>query len=65
MYPNPVFDVLNISKKDINALNAELSITLSPIDYEDKVENAIKKAQKQAKNIRKNTFKTHVKNTSQ
>lgn len=39
---------MNISKKDINALNAELSITLSPIDYEDKVENAIKKAQKQA-----------------
>ena len=39
---------MNISKKDINALNAELSITLSPIDYEAKVENAIKKAQKQA-----------------
>jgi len=39
---------MNISKKDINALNAELSITLSPIDYEAKVENAIKKAQKQS-----------------
>lgn len=39
---------MNISKKDINALNAELSITLSPSDYETKVENAIKKAQKQA-----------------
>jgi trigger factor len=39
---------MNISKKDINALNAELSITLSPIDYEAKVDNAIKKAQKQA-----------------
>ena len=39
---------MNISKKDINALNAELSITLSPIDYEAKVENALKKAQKQA-----------------
>ncbi len=34
---------MNIIKKDINALNAELSITLSPADYETKVENAIKK----------------------
>ena len=34
---------MNISKKDINALNAELSITLSPSDYETKVESAIKK----------------------
>lgn len=39
---------MNISKKDINALNAELSITLVPQDYEVKVENAIKKVQKQA-----------------
>ena len=39
---------MNISKKDINALTAELSITLSPADYETKVENAIKKVQKQA-----------------
>ena len=39
---------MNISKKDINALNAELSITLAPTDYEVKVENAIKKVQKQA-----------------
>lgn len=39
---------MNISKKDINELNAELSITLSPADYETKVENAIKKVQKQA-----------------
>ena len=39
---------MNISKKDINALNAELSITLAPADYEAKVENAIKKVQKQA-----------------
>ena len=39
---------MNISKKDINALNAELSITLSPADYEAKVEAAIKKVQKQA-----------------
>jgi trigger factor len=39
---------MNVSKKDINALNAELSITLVPQDYETKVENAIKKVQKQA-----------------
>ena len=39
---------MNISKKDINALNAELSITLTPADYETKVDNAIKKVQKQA-----------------
>jgi len=39
---------MNISKKDINALNAELSITVSQIDYEAKVESAVKKAQKQA-----------------
>lgn len=38
---------MNITKKDINALNAELSITLAPADYESKVENAIKKVQKQ------------------
>ncbi len=39
---------MNIIKKDIDALNAELSITLTPQDYEEKVNNAIKKAQKQA-----------------
>jgi len=39
---------MNITKKDIDALNAELSITLTPQDYEEKVNNAIKKAQKQA-----------------
>ncbi len=39
---------MNISKKDINALNAELSITLAPQDYETKVEGAIKRVQKQA-----------------
>ena len=39
---------MNISKKDISPLNAELSITLAPTDYESKVENAIKKVQKQA-----------------
>ena len=39
---------MNITKKDINALQAELSITLSPSDYEVKVDGAIKKVQKQA-----------------
>lgn len=39
---------MNITKKDINALQAELSITLSPSDYEVKVDSAIKKVQKQA-----------------
>lgn len=39
---------MNITKKDIDALNAELSITLAPQDYEEKVNDAIKKVQKQA-----------------
>lgn len=39
---------MNISKKDVSTQIAELSITLAPTDYEAKVENAIKKVQKQA-----------------
>lgn len=39
---------MNITKKDIDALNAELSITLAPQDYEERVNDAIKKVQKQA-----------------
>ena len=39
---------MNVSKKDINALTAELSITLAPQDYETNVENALRKVQKQA-----------------
>lgn len=39
---------MNISKKDVSSQIAELSITLAPTDYEAKVENAIKKVQKQA-----------------
>jgi len=39
---------MNIIKKDIDALNAELSITLAPQDYEERVNDAIKKVQKQA-----------------
>ena len=38
---------MNISKTEINALNAELNITVTPSDYQDKVEGAIKKVQKQ------------------
>lgn len=37
---------MNISKKDINAQIAELSITLTPADYTDKVETAVKQVQK-------------------
>lgn len=39
---------MNITKKDIDALNAELSISVGPQDYEERVNNALKKAQKQA-----------------
>jgi len=39
---------MNITKKDISALNAELSITLTPADYEQKVNKKKKKVQKQA-----------------
>ncbi len=39
---------MNISKKDVNAQIAELSITLAPADYAAKVENAIKKVQQKA-----------------
>ena len=39
---------MNIIKKDVDALNAELSITLTPQDYEERVNDAIKKVQKQA-----------------
>lgn len=37
---------MNISKKDINTQIAELSITLTPTDYTDKVETAVKQVQK-------------------
>ena len=39
---------MNISKKDISAQIAELSITLAPTDYAVKVESAIKKVQQKA-----------------
>lgn len=38
---------MNIIKKDIDSLNAEISISVTPADYENKVTDALKKAQKQ------------------
>ncbi|MDP1801440.1 MAG: trigger factor [Bacteroidota bacterium] len=38
---------MNIIKKDIDSLNAEISISVTPADYETKVTDALKKAQKQ------------------
>lgn len=39
---------MNITKNDIDSLNAEIKINLSPIDYELQVKEGIKKAQKKA-----------------
>lgn len=39
---------MNISKKEIDNLNAEIIINLGPSDYEQKVNDAIKKVQKNA-----------------
>jgi len=39
---------MNITKTDIDKLNAELSITVGPADYEAKVNDALKRVQKQA-----------------
>lgn len=39
---------MNISKKDIDQLNAELTITVGPSDYEERVNNALKRVQRQA-----------------
>lgn len=38
---------MNISKKDIDSLNAEITISVTPSDYEAPVNEAFKKAQKQ------------------
>lgn len=38
---------MNISKKDIDSLNAEITISVTPADYEAPVNEALKKAQKQ------------------
>lgn len=39
---------MNISKKDIDSLNAEIIINLGPSDYEEKVNDAIKRVQRSA-----------------
>jgi trigger factor len=39
---------MNITKQDIDALNAEITISLNPQDYESKVTEGIKKVQRQA-----------------
>lgn len=39
---------MNISKTEIDPLNAELTIVVGPADYEGKVNDALKRAQKQA-----------------
>jgi trigger factor len=38
---------MNITKNDIDSLNAEISISVTPTDYETRVNDALKKAQKQ------------------
>jgi len=39
---------MNITKKELSALNAEIVISVTPADYEPKVKEGIKKVQKQA-----------------
>lgn len=39
---------MNITKQDIDSLNAEIKINLTPNDYESRVNDAIKKVQRQA-----------------
>ena len=39
---------MNITKHDIDNLNAEITISISPEDYESKVTEGIKKVQRQA-----------------
>lgn len=40
--------MMNITKKDIDSLNAEITISVTPTDYEPKVKEGIKKVQRQA-----------------
>lgn len=40
--------MMNITKKDIDSLNAEITISVTPADYEPKVKEGIKKVQRQA-----------------
>ena len=39
---------MNITKHDIDSLNAEITISVTPVDYEERVNEGIKKVQKQA-----------------
>lgn len=39
---------MNITKQDIDSLNAEITISVAPVDYEGRVNEGIKKVQKQA-----------------
>ncbi len=39
---------MNISKHDVDSLNAEIKINVTPADYEARVAEAIKKVQRQA-----------------
>ncbi len=39
---------MNITKHDIDSLNAEIKIAVTPLDYEDRVGEALKKVQRQA-----------------
>lgn len=40
--------MMNITKKEIDALNAEITIKVGPADYESKIKEGIKKVQRQA-----------------
>ncbi|MFO0358342.1 MAG: trigger factor [Sphingobacteriaceae bacterium] len=40
--------MMNITKKDIDSLNAEITISVTPTDYEPKIKEGIKKVQRQA-----------------
>ena len=39
---------MNITKNDIDSLNSEIKISLTPADYENRVNDALKKVQRQA-----------------
>ncbi|MFY8185810.1 MAG: trigger factor family protein, partial [Bacteroidia bacterium] len=39
---------MDITKQEIDELNAVVTIKVGPADYQDKVEGALKKAQRQA-----------------
>jgi len=39
---------MNITKHDVDSLNAEITISVAPVDYETRVSEGIKKVQKQA-----------------